>query len=206
MAEIELIQTRSVGLAGGIASGKTACGNFFCDLGIPVIDADIVAQKVIAPNTPGLKKLQQKIGNKYFISGNLDRYTLRNDLFVDNVLKKNVENVIHPLVKLEIDSWLATKKKSIYQIVISPLMFEFKKHISFDASILVWVTHEEQICRTIKRDNCSREHAEAIISSQMSTKEKLKLATFSINNSSSLTELKLKVLEMHKILVNSYGC
>ena len=197
--------THSIGLTGGIGSGKSACGSFFSDLGIPVLEQDILSRKVVAPNSCGNKELKKVIGTKYFTLGRLNRKNLRDAIFVDSNLRRSVEQVIHPLVKKEAEKWLKKQKECCYQIIISPLLFESQQHLNLDASIVVWVTPEKQISRTIKRDNCSRDHAEAIMRLQMPTREKLTLSTFNINNDGSMEDLKVKVLKIHRKLLKRYG-
>ena len=92
-----------VGLTGGIGSGKSAAANFFMDLGIDIIDADLVAKNALKKNSKGYSLFIEKFGNKYLDNKrNIDRQLLRKDIFSNQTNKDILEDIVHPIVYDEI--------------------------------------------------------------------------------------------------------
>lgn len=113
-----------LGLTGGIGSGKSAVSAMFEELGIQVVDADIVAREVVEPGSVGLTKITAHFGDEILTSNRtLDRAKLRAIIFADESQKQWLNNLLHPLIR---ESMLSQLKQatSHYVILVAPLLFE----------------------------------------------------------------------------------
>lgn len=187
-----------LGLTGGIGSGKSAVSAMFEELGIEVVDADILAREVVEPGSIGLKKITEHFGNEILTSeGTLDRAKLRTIIFADESEKQWLNSLLHPLIR---ESMITQLKQatSQYVILVAPLLFENGLEKYCDHTLLIDVPVEVQITRTTARDNVSTELAKQIIASQMSRADKQKKATDILDNNRPLEEVKIDVLKLHK--------
>ena len=95
-------QRLRIGLTGGIASGKSTVAQRFVELGIPVIDADESSRTVVASGQPGLAELTERFGEGILTAdGELDRRALRNLVFADPQLRRDLEAILHPLIRAD---------------------------------------------------------------------------------------------------------
>ena len=187
-----------IGLTGGIGSGKSAAADFFSNLGIDTIDADDLAKDSLNMNSPGYKLFIKEFGEKYLDKNrNINRELLRKDIFNDPVTKLKLENIIHPLVRSSIQSFIDSYS-SDYCIIIVPLIFETNSSKLYDRILVIDCDIETQISRTSKRDNQTNNEIKNIINKQASRDQRLSIADEVIENNGTLESLKSDVLEMHK--------
>ena len=187
-----------LGLTGGIGSGKSAISAMFEELGIQVVDADIVAREVVEPGSTGLKKITEHFGDEILTTdGSLDRAKLRAIIFADESQKQWLNNLLHPLIR---ESMLAQLQQatSQYVILVAPLLFENGLDQFCDHTLLIDVPVEVQITRTTARDNISVELAKQIIASQMPRADKQQKATDTLDNNRLLSEVKIDVQKLHE--------
>ncbi len=194
-----------VGLTGGIGSGKTTVANMFHDLGVELVDADIIAREVVEPNSFALGKIKQHFGDVFIqADGYLDRTKLRHKVFTSELDMQWLNNLLHPLIRESILSKIS-ENSGQYCILVAPLLFENKLTQYVDRTLVVDVTESIQIERTVKRDNSNSDIIEKIIASQISRTERLKLADDVIDNSTTdLSLIAKKVDELHRLYL-SYG-
>ena len=186
-----------IGLTGGIGSGKSAAANFFMDLGIDIIDADLVAKNALKKNSKGYNLSIEKFGNKYLDNKkNINRELLRKDIFSNQINKDILENIVHPIVYDEILDFIANKQ-SPYCVVMVPLIFETNSSKNYDRILLIDCDTDTQIARSSKRDNQSSKDINKIISKQATRDERLSIADDIILNTSSLKDLYNNVLKIH---------
>jgi len=186
-----------VGLTGGIGSGKSAAANFFMDLGIDIIDADLVAKNALKKNSRGYSLFIEKFGNKYLDNKkNINRELLRKDIFSNQINKDILEDIVHPIVYDEILDFIANKQ-SPYCIVMVPLIFETNSSKNYDRILLIDCDTETQIARSSKRDNQNPIDINKIISKQATRDQRLSIADDIILNTSSLKDLYNNVLQIH---------
>jgi len=187
-----------IGLTGGIGSGKSAVSSHFENLGITVVDADIVAREVVEPGQPALAQIAEHFGSRIITpEGALDRAALRVLIFEDENKRKWLESLLHPLIREEIIQQLE-QSQSPYSILSSPLLLETDQHSMVDQILVVDVPVEVQIERTIQRDNNSLEQVEAIIKSQSSRAFKQEKADDIILNTGTIESLHEKVSNLHQ--------
>lgn len=188
-----------VGLTGGIGSGKTTVTDIFQKLGIDIIDADIAARIVVAPESKALAAISNHFGTEYIDKqGQLNRAKLRSRIFSVDEDKTWLNNLLHPLIRQEILTQIS-QAKSHYCILVAPLLLENKLNALVNRVLVVDVDEATQVTRTIARDPSSAEEVKRIIASQMPRKQRLSLADDVINNhNTSLEELNLQVSHLNK--------
>jgi dephospho-CoA kinase len=192
----------TVGLTGGIGSGKTAASDHFQTLGVHVVDADIVAREVVEPGQPALDEIVKHFGPDILKEDrSLDRAKLRQCVFTNTTEKDWLESLLHPLIRQEITRQLAASK-SAYAILVSPLLFETNQHLLVNRSLLIDVPEDLQLIRASSRDQNSQEQIQKIIDSQLPRDVKLARADDVIVNDKNLDELKLSVEKQHAIYLD----
>ncbi len=187
-----------LGLTGGIGSGKSAISTMFEELGIQVVDADIVAREVVEPGSAGLERITEHFGDEILTTdGNLDRAKLRAIIFADESQKQWLNNLLHPLIR---ESMLAQLQQATgqYVILVAPLLFENGLDQFCDQTLLIDVPVEVQITRTTARDKVSVALAKQIIASQMPRADKQQKATDILDNNRLLSEVKIDVQKLHE--------
>ena len=186
-----------IGLTGGIGSGKSAAAEYFIELGIDVIDADEVSKNILVKNENAKKAFTERFGEKYIKNNQIDREALREDIFQDEAKRKNLESIIHPIVRDEIGKFLLNSK-SIYKIIMVPLIIETNSVEFYDKIIVVDCETNLQIERASSRDNQNKENIINIMNNQATREERLKIASFVIENNSNLDDLRDAVIKTHQ--------
>lgn len=192
-----------VALSGGIASGKTTVSNSFSDLGVPVVDADVLARKVVEPNSEGLDAIANRFGQTVINSdATLNRKLLRKIVFDDPEARSDLEAITHPLIrKLTVEQLTRHEKNNaIYTIIVIPLLVETDQQNSYDHIVIVDVEVQTQLDRLMKRDGTTADQAEKILASQASREQRLAVADDVVTNSGDLQNTKAQVLKLHKKL------
>lgn len=187
-----------VGITGGIGCGKTTVTNLFADMDIDVVDADIVAREVVIKGSDGLNALVAHFGKHILLSsGDLNRPALRKIVFDDNEAKKNIDRILHPLIRTNMLQQLINTK-SPYCILSAPLLFENNLHKVVTRSVVVDITQAQQMARTIERDGSEVDTIRNIIRSQISRKDRLRLADDIIDNTGHINALPQQVETLHR--------
>jgi dephospho-CoA kinase len=187
-----------IGLTGGIASGKSTVAQRFTELGIPVIDADVAARQVVAPGTVGLAQVIARFGEEVVdAAGALDRAALRNLIFKDPGARRELEAILHPLIRTAMEK-NAEAAVGPYIVMAIPLLVEGGKTDRVDRVLVVDVEESVQIARLMERDGSSLEQALAILKSQASRAARLAAADDVLPNSGTVTEVRQAVDRLHE--------
>ena len=187
-----------IGLTGVIASGKSTVAQRFTELGIPVIDADDSSRFVVAPGQPGLVELTRRFGPGVLTAdGGLDRRTLRNLVFADPQLRRDLEAILHPLIRADMGR-RASAAVGPYLVMAIPLLVEGGKPDRVDRILVVDVDEDVQLERVMARDSTTLEQARAIIAAQASRAARLEAADDVIVNSGTVSELRQAVDGLHE--------
>ena len=182
-----------IGLTGGIASGKTVVSRYFEHLGVPVIDADVVARDVVEPGEPGLEAVIDEFGTEVLDEkGRLDRRKLRSVVFEDPDNRRTLEAILHPLIKERMKSQLEDLEGD-YAILAIPLLLEADQTDMVDRVLLVDTSESEQINRARMRDGVGEEEVRKIMGSQASRADRLARASDVIENNGTIDELRQRV-------------
>ncbi|MBQ4798511.1 dephospho-CoA kinase [Pseudoalteromonas sp. MMG006] len=186
-----------LGLTGGIGCGKTAVSNMFEELAITVVDADIIAREVVAPNSTGLNAIIAHFGKNILLpNGTLNRAALRTKIFTNNADKEWLNALLHPLIRKKILADL-NNATSPYVVLVAPLLFENNLDRYCNHTLLIDVPTSVQIERTAKRDNTTIEQVKSIIAAQMSREDKQQKADDILNNDRDLKLVHAELVVLH---------
>ena len=194
--------TYIVGLTGGIGSGKSTIANLFAKLGVPLVDADIVAREVVEKGSPILTKIAEHFGDQILTAqGELNRAALRERVFHNESEKQWLNNLLHPAIRERMQQQLAVQTAP-YTLFVVPLLIENKLTTICDRILVVDVSPQTQLTRAAQRDQNNPEQIQRIMNAQVSQQERLKWADDVINNDTELAQnllhLQQKVLELHR--------
>lgn len=187
-----------IGLTGGIASGKTTVANLFAELGVPVIDTDVIARQVVEPGEPALAEVKEAFGAEVIDSrGRLDRGRMRERVFSSASARKRLEAILHPFIRARMLEESAAANGA-YQIIVVPLLVESGLEGLFDRVLVVDVPRDTQLSRLLSRDRETRSQAERILKSQASRERRLAKAHDVIENTAGLDDLREDVRRLHE--------
>jgi len=197
----------TVGLTGGIGSGKSTVASLFGDLGVHWVDADDVAREVVVPGTPALARIAEHFGERILTpEGALDRAQLRGIVFQEPDERDWLESLLHPVIREELIRQLNPDNyPHPYVLLVSPLLLETDQHELVDRILVIDVPKEVQLERTIARDTNSREQVERIIAAQASREDRLARADEVIDNDRPLDDVTRQVRELHERLLVDFG-
>ena len=187
---------KRVGLTGGIATGKSVVRAELERLGVPTIDADLVARDVVAPGTSALTAILDRFGTGVLTDGALDRRKLGSIVFADDAARRDLEEIVHPAVKTAINAWLDTmSRQHNLAVAVIPLLYETGRERDFDVVITTACRSEEQLRRVMTRDSLSELQARQRINAQLSTEEKVRRADYAIWTDGTHENTKRQVVE-----------
>ncbi|MDN6161625.1 MAG: dephospho-CoA kinase [Atopostipes sp.] len=184
--------TKTLGLTGGIASGKTTISNYFKSLGIAVIDADRVAHDLMRAGQPIVLKIAELFGEDVLhATGEINRKRLGDIIFQSDKEREKLNQLVQKKIRKEITENKKTLLEKEEELIVLdiPLLYEEEYGDMVDEIMVVYVDAETQINRLMKRENnLSKKDALNRIASQMPLKEKAKKADVLINNNGRLKE------------------
>ncbi|MEM9533897.1 MAG: dephospho-CoA kinase [Pseudomonadota bacterium] len=187
-----------VGLTGGIASGKSTVARLFQDEGITLVDADRIAHEVVERGTPGLAQVVAAFGPQVLTdSGDLDRSRVRDLVFADVERRRQLEAIIHPLVRQEMARQVAAAQ-SPYTILDIPLLVESSDRASVDRVLVVDLPDDVQRQRLAARDGLDDRVVDQILAAQASRYDRLAVADDVVDNSGPRESLAPQVLALHE--------
>ena len=190
-----------IGLTGGIATGKSTVSKLLLDNGYIVIDADIIARKVVEIGQPAYMEIVDYFGKEVLKEDNsINRKSLGKLIFSNEEMKNKLNSITHPFIFNEMVGELNKKCRDNKIIFLDiPLLFEeyeniLELNIDFEEIWLVYSNETNQINRLMKRDNLDRDESIKRIRNQMTMEEKLKMADVVIYNDDDKLGLKSNVL------------
>jgi dephospho-CoA kinase len=182
-----------VGLTGGIASGKTSVSRCFERLDVPVIDADAIAREVVEPGAPALDAIVEKFGPGVLDeTGRLDRKILRDLVFANPRLRRDLEELLHPEIRGRMKDKIAELDQD-YVVLVIPLLFEVEQTDLVDRVLVVDADVSAQVERAMERDGSTRKQIEAIMATQLPCDQRLARADDVIENRGTLQDLRDQV-------------
>ena len=190
-----------VGLTGGIASGKSTVSELLAGFGAVIVDSDKIAREVVEPGTPGLATVVEEFGPSVLTeSGELDRAKVGEIVFADESARERLNAIVHPLVGAR-SAELEETARAAGRLVVNdiPLLVEVGYAPFFDEVIVVDVPVETQVERAVAR-GMTEADARARISAQASREDRLAVATYVIDNTGTLEDLRKRVEEIYDAL------
>lgn len=189
----------AVGLTGGIASGKTTISRLFAELGVPVIDTDVISRELLEPGQLGYRQVIEHFGDAILNPANeIDRARLREIVFNDRQQKTWLETMLHPLIYQRTLETIRGHRRADYVLVVVPLLFETNFQSLVDRVLAVDCPAEHQIERLVKRDGIERELAIKMLAQQLDNSSRLARAHDSIDNRGDGSNLRADVASLHR--------
>ncbi len=195
-----------VGLSGGIGSGKTVASDHFAELGVSIVDTDIIARQIVEPGKPALIALAKQFGDDVIDSnGELNRGALRKIAFSSSENKALLDAITHPAIRDETIIQIK-QSKTPYCLVVVPLLTQDSPFFKVMQRVLIVTADTEtKIARVIKRSGLSRDEILRIMNTQLSDEERLTFADEVIANDSSLEHVYSEVARLHQIYLELSG-
>lgn len=189
-----------IGLTGGIGSGKTTVSDLFSELGIDVVDADVVSRQLTAADGGAMLEIIKQFGHEAASpDGSMNRRFMRELVFSDPSAKTALENILHALIRRECQRQLDASK-SPYTILSVPLLIESPFwRSSIDRLLVVEAPEALRIERVVRRSNLTSEAVKKIISTQATTAQRLNAADDVMENVGTREMLKSSVLKLHSM-------
>ena len=191
----------TVGLTGGIGSGKSLIGEIFKRLGIPVFHADDEAKLFLSSDEVVIDQIKKEFGENIYTSQGVDRKQLAGIIFNDQTALSKINAIIHPRVRQYFIEW-KEKQNTEYVIEEAAILFESNAYKELDITINVHTDELVRIKRVVERDKTSDEAVKSRMSNQLSDEERIKLADYTIYNDGTQMLLP-QVLDIHNKILNS---
>lgn len=191
---LKLSKKKIIGITGTMGSGKSQVGKILSEQ-YPVLDCDKVNAELLLPNHQGFEKLKERKLIKLDEDGYLDKKQLSFDMFQDKMIKKEVENILHPLIFQEMNAWIENQKDGLI-FVEMPLLFEIGAQEHFDSIWCVITKRSIALERLTRYRHIDVQEAMKRITTQMSEEKKTSLSDFVICNNGTLKELKQTIMQM----------
>ncbi len=200
----------TVGLTGGIASGKTTAANCFAKHNVPIIDTDQIAHQLVLPKQPALQAIIKHFGDHILDKqGKLKRDKLRDIIFTNHDEKQWLEQLLHPLIRQAVTEDINTLTQQTnpppYCIVVIPLLVETNVYDWLDHVLVIDIDETIQLQRLQNRDNLNLSQCKAILTSQTSRQARLDVADVVISNNTTLADLATLVDKQHQQFLKLAG-
>jgi len=189
----------AVGLTGGIGSGKSTVAECFAELGVPVIDTDVIARQLTAPGSEALHAIRAAFGETVMHpDGTLDRAALRRLIFADAAARRQLEAILHPRIRQAVEHALAALTAP-YALIVIPLLVETGSYRDVLSRVLVVDCPEElQIARVMARSGLAPDEVKAVLAAQATRAERLAAADDVLVNTGSPKALRSEVATLHR--------
>jgi len=189
-----------VGLTGGIGAGKSTVADLFSRRGAVVIRSDELARQVIEPETPGQKQVISRFGIEILNDkGSIDRAKLAQIVFKDDVALKDLENIVHPLVRERTNQLMSEQTSETIIINEIPLLLEKNMESLFDFLVIVISSEKNRLERLLQR-GVSEDQAKARMAKQVDDQARKAAADFLIVNDGNLDQLDADVQKIWQTL------
>jgi dephospho-CoA kinase len=188
----------SVGLTGGIGSGKSAASDRFGEFGAGVVDTDEISRELTAPAGAAIEEIRKQFGPEFVTAdGGLDRARMRRLVFADAAARRKLEAILHPLIRARTRAVIAAATQP-YVIVVVPLLLETGACAELVQRVLVVDCEEaEQVRRTMARSGLSAGEVREIMATQLPRAERLRRADDVLANDGDLATLQRRVARLH---------
>lgn len=192
-----------VGLTGSMASGKSIVSKTLKELGLPIIDADLIARKIVSPNEAGYREIVDHFGQGILNPDQtINRRKLAKIIFSDSKERERLNSLLHPRIVKEIKRRIEDFKGRGERLVIidAALLIESRELSLVDKLIVVTVSPKIQVRRLAQRDHLTEKEARERIATQMPLSEKVKLADYVIDNGGSVKKTIKRTRELYNKL------
>jgi dephospho-CoA kinase len=190
----------SVGLTGGIGSGKTMVADMFAARGAAIIDTDHIARQLTAPGGIAIPAIRAQFGEAFLMAdGAMNRVKMRETVFADPVAKRQLEFILHPLIRSETDR-AAAQARGVYLMFVVPLLVESGTWKQRTSRVLVVDSREQlQVERVMSRSGLTEVQVRAIMATQASRETRLAAADDVIVNDGEAVALVPQIERLHAL-------
>lgn len=196
----------TVGLTGGIGSGKSTVADRFATLGVAIVDADAIAHRLTAPGGAAIEPIRAAFGAGFIApDGSLDRVAMRRHVFGDDGERRRLEAILHPMIRRVCDAERDAAASSYVLFVIPLLLESGRRRDDIHRVAVVTCREDVQVARVMKRSGMSEAEVRAIIATQMPQDRKVSLADDVIDNSGTADALDAPVRRLHEQYLSSVG-
>ncbi len=187
-----------IGLTGGIGSGKSTVAALFADCGATVIDSDAISHRLTQPGGAAIAAIRAAFGDDYIdTDGALDRARMRQRVFSDPAARRQLEAIMHPLIRAQMLAQAETSTAP-YLLLVVPLLFEAAGYLGLvQRTLVVDCTEALQVARAMQRGELDEQTVRAIMATQMPRAERLRRADDVIQNNGSPGDLRRQVEQLH---------
>jgi dephospho-CoA kinase len=175
---------------------------FFAELGVPIVDTDVIARDIVATGEPALDEIRNTFGDIVFAEdGSLDRARLRAIVFKDDPRRAELESILHPRIR-DRAFQQAAMVSGPYVIIVVPLLFESPMKDAMERILVVDCSEETQLKRLTERDRESEEQARRMIAAQASRADRLSIADDVISSDKDLANTRHDVKSLHNFYLS----
>ena len=178
---------KTIGITGGIGSGKTTVCRELSTKGFHVYESDKEAHRIMNFDKKVISALKQLFGNEIYVENQLDRKKIATLVFENKALLSEMNAIVHPIVKTDFSQWVARHSQEKFLFIESAILFESGFDALCDASVLVVAPENVRISRTMMRDNVSLQQVESRLRNQRPSEELLALSDIVLNNNEATT-------------------
>ena len=191
-----------LGITGGIGSGKSRVSRLLASVcAAPLVDLDQCCRSLLEVGQPGWQALRARFGDAFLLAdGRIDRVGLRERIFSDPDLRREVDALLHPLAREVMRREVRRHDVPLVLIEI-PLLYEAGWQDEVDAVLVVFARPGAQCCRIMRRDGVSRRSAARAIAAQTDLGEKARRADWVIDNSGAWPEVRERVVALGRVLL-----
>jgi dephospho-CoA kinase len=196
-----------VGLTGGIASGKTTVARFFAELGAFVLDADYIVHELLAPGGAAYDEVLERFGEVLFEDGNINRELLGQRVFADPAELADLNAIVHPHVREEIDRRIEAYRESEngpIVVVDAALLVETGAYRGYDRLVVVRCSRETQLKRLADREGMTTDEAHGRVDAQAPLEDKLAVADYVIDTETALDETRHQTAGVYAALLEDF--
>ena len=195
---MNVVGTKAVALTGGIASGKSLAAQRFAELGVTVIDSDLIAREIVEPGQPALDDIVARFGPGILqADGRLDRTALRHIVFADPAARRDLEAITHPRIRALMRTRSSTAQGP-YHLHVIPLLTESGRAEEFERVLLIDCDPAVQKARLMQRDGSDEREAAAILAAQASRAGRIAIADDILVNDGAPEDLLAGVDALHR--------
>ena len=195
----------TIGLTGGVASGKSLVESQFRALNVPVLDADQVSRDVVAPPSAALDEVARQFGSEFITpEGGLDRRRMRELVFTDPGAKKRLEAILHPHIRQRLLQW-RDAQTAPYCMISVAILLEAGMNTLVDRVLVIDVPVETQLARLTARDNITETLANNMIATQTQRQVRLDAAHDVIQNIGTPEQTRREVERLHRLYLELAG-
>jgi dephospho-CoA kinase len=194
-----------VGLTGGIGTGKSTVARMIRDMGVPVIDADVLARQVVEPGQPAYQEIKAAWPQVVNAKGALDRKKLASHVFAHASERKRLEDITHPRIMQMVQDQSDQLFRKGYRLAFldAALLVETGLHRHLGGLVLVTVSEAQQITRVMAREGCTPTQARARMRAQLPMEAKRRVATAIIDNSGDEAATRAQVQDLVRKLLKA---